>query len=127
MTISSSPLVYLSMIGNEVVSNQAFTTIKLTLFGNDGITQITNNYFSNTILYNEFDIISNLNTTINMQNNWWGSSDLATIESKIYHIIPVDFSNPMLSPDFTCLNVGNCNGRGACVRQNVCSLFFISV
>ena len=66
------------------------------------------------------------NVTLNCTNNWWGTTNVTQIKSRIQDLHSTNkeprvlFTPFLMSPDVGCPAKNECSGRGTCVRPNYC-------
>lgn len=85
------------------------------------------NSFTNPSSFFEVGVTKDGNYEIPAFGNWWGSVDEEEILNRIFDKLDnpsrglVNASQYLLAPNWECLGVNNCSGKGDCIRTDVCS------
>jgi hypothetical protein len=82
-------------------------------------------------------------STLNVTKNWWGTSDLSHVLSRILdqrripELIRFEIEPILITGSFNCRNVNNCSSQGECIgpdncrcasgRHLLCNIFHIDI
>jgi hypothetical protein len=85
------------------------------------------NFITNPKIDYEIIVVhSNSGPNVTATNNWWGTTDEATIGSKMWdnkinpNLAHIIYTPYLLEGYFDCSDLNNCSGNGECYRPHQC-------